>query len=241
MASFSLSRRHSIFFFAFLGLALAQTSVVRDAQAEKDGECEHIGLTVLNNDPNELIMVCRAVSDITAYFQSIGFDLTPNGTLLFNDRSSERTFTHGYFDSKRSQIVVYRTTNMKPWGQPWTSRMAGSFLRHELVHMVIWEIVSGDPARLRPEWHEFIAYAIQFDLMDPQQRTSLLAPMAHIRPFETLLEVNEFTAHMKPSQFAIAAYKTYLGKGARKFVKQLLLGEIAPAPFSYPFPVLPAQ
>lgn len=237
------SYRHSkLILYALLGLVSVGLPDANVARAEEqDRACKHKGVTVLNNSPNELTMVCRAMNDIVAYFKSIGFSPKLKATLTFADRAGDRGFSHGYFDANESRIVVYRSSNASPWGRPWTSRMAASFLRHELVHLAIWEILGEVPTRLKQEWHEFVAYAIQFDLMDPKLRSSVLASMGHIRPFETFLEINEFVARMKPGQFAVAVYKMYRAKGGRKFVQQLLLGKIVPTPFSYPFPVLPAQ
>lgn len=235
--------RHSkLILFALLGFVTIGLSNANAARAEEqDSACKYKDVAVLENSPKELTLVCRAVNDIAAYFQSIGYAPKLKGTLIFADRADDRGFSHGYFDAKRSQIVVYRKSKFNPWGSPWNARMAASFLHHELVHMATWQILGEDPTRLGLEWHEFIAYTVQFDLMEPQLRSDLLASMDHIRPFETFLEINEFTARMKPSQFAIAAYKTYRAKGGRKFVQQLLDREFAPTPFSYPFPIVPSQ
>ena len=190
-------------------------------------------------------MACTAVADVDSYFRGIGFEITPRVSLRFADRSVVRSAkqgsTHGYFDAASSEIVVYRMAAVRPWGLRWTSELAHSFLRHELAHMAIWEIVGGDLTRLRREWHEFIAYAVQLDIMDARLRGELLATQSHVQPFENLTEINEFTSRMDPDLFAVAAYKTYLARGARKFVTQLLRAEIVPPPFSYPFPVLPSE
>ena len=100
--------------------------------------------------------------------------------------------------------------------------------------MAIWEAVRGGPVKLRPEWHEFIAYAVQLDLMDPQLRRYVLNANTDVRPSESLLEINEFTSRMDPDTFAVTAYKTYLAQGAGTFVSQLLRGEIVPHPSCTP-------
>ena len=172
------SRHSKLILYVLLGLVTVGLSNANAARAEKqDSACKHKDVTVIDNSPNELTMVCRAVNDIAAYFQSIGYAPKLKGTLIFADRAGDRGFSHGYFDAKRSQIVVYRKSEFSPWGSPWDARMAASFLRHELVHMAVWKILDKDPARLRQEWHEFIAYAVQLDLMDPQLQSNLLASM----------------------------------------------------------------
>lgn len=54
--------------------------------------------------------------------------------------------------------------------------------------------------------HEFIAYAIQSDLMDAQLLKELLAKYAETPAVEHLEQINEFTYGMNPEGFAVAAY-----------------------------------
>jgi hypothetical protein len=94
---------------------------------------------------------------------------------------------------------------------------------------------------LRREWHEFLAYAIQFEMMEPALRDKALDGFHEVRAFSHLGEINEFTYGMNPEAFAVAAYKTYLDRGGSVFVGAVLRDEIKlPAP-SYPFPVLPDE
>lgn len=226
-----------------VGLAVA--SVFNDARAEEQDTCLRSGVTVVYGHPAELDMACRAVSDVVEYFGNIGFKVTLRGALRFVDRGTDRFAdhgsAHGYFDVQRSQVVVYRTSEVSPWGLPWTSQLARSFLRHELVHMAIWEIIDGDRGRLRREWHEFIAHAVQLDLMEPQSREKVLVAQPQVGLFEHLTQVNEFTSGMNSDGFAAAAYKTYLARGSGTFVGKLLRTEIVPPPLSFPFPVLQDQ
>lgn len=236
-------RRRSILACLLLGVALASAPALREARAEKKGDCSHSGVNVIYDDPAELKSACSALTDIVMYFQRIGFDVTPKVSLRFVDRHAAGSFrqiaSHGYFNAPQSQIVIYRTANVNPWGLPWSARLAASFLRHELAHMAISQIVDGRQVRLTREWHEFMAYAIQLDLMDPQLLNELLARYSGTQAGEHLEQINEFTYGMDPEVFAVVAYKTYLSKGAAKFVAQLLSAEVLPPPISYPFPVLP--
>lgn len=216
-----------------------------DIRAEKKGDCSHPGVNVIYDGPAELEAACSALTDIVVYFQRVGFEIAPKVSLRFADRDAARSFqqvaAHGYFNAPQSQIVVYRTSDVSPWGLVWSAKLAASFLRHELAHMAIWAIVGGSQVRLGREWHEFIAYSIQLDLMDGQLLNELLARHAETGPVGHLTEINEFTYSMGPEAFAVAAYKTYLAKGATNFVGQLLRAEVVPPPLSYPFPVLPDQ
>jgi len=228
-----------------LAAALVGVLTPRDTRAEKTGDCGHPGVTVIYDGPAELEAACTALTDIVVYFQRGGFEIVPKVSLRFVDRDAAGSFqqvaAHGYFNAPQSQIVVYRTSDVSPWGLVWSAKLAASFLRHELAHMAIWAIVGKSQVRLGREWHEFIAYAIQLDLMDAQLLNELLARHTETRPVGNLTEINEFTYSMGPEAFAVAAYKTYLAKDTTKFVGQLLRAEVVPPPMSYPFPVLPDQ
>jgi hypothetical protein len=224
-----------------LGWATLVASAPDSVRAEQRADCGYRDVAVVYDDPAELDMACQALSDVLGYFRDIGFAILPKLSLRFAERSSGQVLTHGYFDGARSQSVVDRRSNVSPWGLQWTAELSGSFVRHELVHMAIWEILGGSPARLRREWHEFMAYAIQLDLMGSDLRRRVLAAQAQTPAFASLMQVNEFTSQMAPHAFAVGAYKTYLANGQEKFTAQLLRGEVVPPTVSYPFPVLPGQ
>ena len=121
------------------------------------------------------------------YFKPIAFQVPAKVSVFsFANRSSDgakrHSPAHALFDPLRLEIVVYRASEARPWGQAWSREVVGSFLRHEMVHTVIWEAVGADSKRLRPEWHEFIAYAIQIDLMEPELRQRVLAAHADLGP-----------------------------------------------------------
>lgn len=205
------------------------------------GDCGYPDVDIDTNDPTERSAACAALAEVTTYFRNSGFDLVPKASLYFADRSAAATPEHGHYDAVRSRIVVYRTSAARPWGLTWTSALANSFLRHELAHVLIRQATDAGRIHLRPEWHEFIAYAIQFDLMEPQLRQAVLAAHADVQPFESWQEVNEFTSRMNPDVFSVAAYKTYLDKGGRDLVGRLVSGDWVPPRFTYPFYTLPGQ
>ena len=211
------------------------------AHGQERANCGYGGVEVRYEHPGDLDMACQALADTVAYFRRIGFQVEPKFSLTFSrdeGRSSGRLL-HGQFEPRGSRIVVNLSSSIRPWGLDWSKQLAASFLRHELVHMAVWQIIRGDRKRLPHEWHEFIAYAVQLDLMDRELLDEVLAKAASVQAFATLSEVNEFTYSMNPEVFAVAAYRTYREKGAQRFVGQLLRGEVVPPPFSYPFPVLP--
>ena len=216
------------------------------AGAQQEGHCSGPrAVTVLYEDSAELDAACRAVGEVSGYFRSIGFDVPSKALLRFANSAGDdyrgHATAHGYFDARQSQIVMYRLSDVRPWKQSWSSKLLASFMRHEIVHLATWEVLQGDLKRLRREWHEFIAYAIQLDLMDPELRQQVLAVHADVVAAKDLTQINEFSYGMNPEGFAVLAYKTYLDRGGGAFLRQLLKAEIKPLPFSYPFAVLPHE
>lgn len=228
-----------------LAAVLSQNFLLSSVNAQATSGCEHRSPVVIEATPFELTEACNAFTEVVNYFQSFSFDAIPDISITFRDRalgnSRNTSSTYGYFDVNQADIFMFRFPDSRPWGMDWSRQLAGSFLRHELVHAALAANLKNTYTCLRPEWHEFIAYTVQFVLMDAQLRTRLLERYSHVRIFNQLTEVNEFTSRTDPEVFAIAAYKTYLAKGADNFVRSLLLFEVQPPPISYPFPVLPDQ
>lgn len=241
----TLRRRQTMFASLALGAGLASGAWPRGSRAEKRTDCGYPEVSIAYSDAAELEIACGALADVGAYFRRAGFDIAPKFSLHFADRSAAHSFSqlssHGYFNARQLQIVVYRTSDVSAWGLPWSQGLAISFLHHELAHMATWQVTDGDFTRLRREWHEFIAYVVQFDLMNPTLRADLLAKQSQVHAFDHLMQINEFTYHMNPEVFAVAAYKMHLARGGAHFVGQLLRGEIVPPPLSYPFAVVPGQ
>ena len=212
---------------------------------QPDLNCGHKGVSVEVMEPADLALACDALADVLAYFRSLGFDFQPRFSLTFADgkqtQSADGVVAYGYADLSSSVVLVRTSSDRRPWGLPWNRAMVGSFLRHELAHIGVWQILGPDARRLRHEWHEFLAYSIQLDLMDGPLVRTLLANFPDARAFGDLTEVNEFVYGMNPDQFAVIAYLTYREKGAQAFVRQLLRGEIRPPAPSFPFPVLPHE
>ncbi|MFM9848041.1 MAG: DUF6639 family protein [Hyphomicrobiaceae bacterium] len=214
-------------------------------RAEQRDNCVPHGIAVVDADLSELEAACNAVSDVVRYFSGTGFQVPTKVSVHFANLGGEgargHSLAHGLFDPLRSQIVIYRASNVRPWGQSWSPKLVESFLRHEIVHTVIWDVMKANPKRLGREWHEFIAYAVQLDLMDADLRNRVLGAQTSVGPITDLSEVNEFSYGMNPEAFAVVAYKTYLARDGAVFVRQLLNGEIIPPVFSYPFAVQPHE
>jgi hypothetical protein len=238
-------RRQGIFWLIVLAGSTFGAAVSQGAQAAQRDDCGYPAVTIVYDEPVERDATCRALTDMISYFRRVGFDLNPRVSVRFADRAAKQdaaaTSTHGYFDAPKTQVVVYRHSDEAPWGLTWSAQLARSFLDHELVHMAVWRIIGDGPVRLRPEWHEFVAYAIQFELLPDQFRDRILAAHTEIQPSKNFFDINEFTSRIDPERFAVMAYKTYIANGRDSFVARLLTGEFVPPPFFYPFAVLPGQ
>ena len=104
----------------------------------------------------------------------------------------------------------------------WSEALEHSFLRHELVHVAVWHFLGASAKSLPREWDEFIAYAVQLELMEPRLRDKVLASFSSVRAFDSATEVNEFLYGMDPEAFAVAAYRTYRQGGGIRFISELL-------------------
>lgn len=229
----TVSCRLSLVLASCLALGSAPAAIAQPTLGEQRATCGYKDVVVVYKGTAELVTACDALNELTAYFRAIGFEVTPSGSLEFADHPVDIAGSHGYFDHGAARVVVYRSALIRPWGRVWDHTMMASFLRHELAHMMVWR-VGKNAGHLPREWHEFIAYAIQFDLMEPKLLDRILASQANVQPFGGLLEVNEFTYGIGPEYFAVAAYKTYLVRGKAQLIQQLLIGEIVPPSVSYP-------
>jgi len=140
-----------------LGVGIAGALAPRGSRGNEGGDCGHPGVDVVYDDPAELQKTCSALSDVLGYFQRMGFVFAPEVSVRFADRrldhASNQESARSYFDAGESEIVLYRTSDVNPWGSPWTPPLAGSFIPPELVHCAILEAPGGNPERLGREWH----------------------------------------------------------------------------------------
>lgn len=228
-----------------LGTGLFQLPISAPASAAITSTCQYSQVVILDATSAESAEACRALADVVGYFQKLQFSFEPTFSIRFRSSmpadNHEGRRTHGFFDSNAGTVVLFRSPNVTPWGLVWSRNLANSFLRHEMVHASLWHLLKEDFKKIRPEWHEFIAYAIQLDLMNTELRQQILANNVDIGPFSNLANVNEFTHGMAPDDFAISSYRTYLSRGSGTFINRLLTFQIKPPPMAYPFVVLPGE
>lgn len=114
------------------------TSIVTQSPgSEQRADCGFPGADVVYQDPTELGAACAALTEIIAYFRSMGFDIAPQFSLHFVDHAIDRApqlfSAHGYFNGPQSRVVIYRSSDAGAWELPWSAKMAGSFVGHELA------------------------------------------------------------------------------------------------------------
>ena len=80
-----------------------------------------------------------------------------------------------------------------------------------------------------PAWHEFIAYSVQFDLMDRELKSKVLANYPDARAFQFPESVNPIVYAADPDEFGVSSYLFTEANSGPRFIGQLLVKEV---PFS---------
>jgi hypothetical protein len=117
----------------------------------------------------------------------------------------------------------------RPWGIAWGQPIAYSILEHELVHAIVANSLGNRYQKLAKVWHEFIAYAVQPEIMESDLKSKVLANYPDARPFQFLESVNPVVYAADPDEFGISAYLFTVANGGPKFIGQILVKEV---PFS---------
>lgn len=194
--------------------------------AQRERDCGQSRVTVIHSEESQLVMTCRALDDTLSYFRRLDIAVQPSVRIAFIDIADARTSlaqaSYAHADIASRVVYVKTSSRGSPWGLAWSPSLGASFIRHELVHVVLSEFLGDRRAQLPREWHEFLAYAIQLELMEESTRSKVLANFQTVVAFRASEEVNEFTYSLDPEAFAVAAYHTYREWGGPRFVRELL-------------------
>jgi hypothetical protein len=197
--------------------------------------CGH-DLVAVAGDEEEIAAACVALDGVLDYFAAAGFAVEPVVTISFQDEvwydldasTGRRVKVSGCFDMRRAMIEITRwniepATERRPWGVEWGKPIVASILQHELVHMATIAVL-GDQQHMRlgGAWHEFVAYAVQFELMEPSMRERILAGHPTVTPFESPWAANEMTYAAEPDNFGLRAYLYAQERGGMAFIKEIL-------------------
>lgn len=182
-------------------------------------------------NPGDAAVVCRAAEEGAA--QLAACDLTPKRAVRVRvlDELPEECPEHAlaYFDARQRIVTVPTYTECARlagpsgrWGVPMTPALYRSLIVHELTHAVASQNAGPDIGRAV---HEYVAYAIQFESMDPNLRRRILAQYPHPDPIR-LNELSETYFDLSPARFAVKVHLHFRGSEARcPFLHQLLQGE----------------
>lgn len=201
-------------------------------------ECGHDSVEV-SGDDEEIAVACGALDGVLAYFAEAGYIVVPTVTISFQDEvwfepeagGGPRLKVSGCFDMRRATIEITRwkvepASERRPWGVAWDRPIVASILQHELVHMATTSVLAEHHFRLGGAWHEFVAYAVQFALMEPEMRDRILADHATIAPFEMPWAVSPLSYAANPDAFGLRAYLYAQERGGMAFIRQILKDEV---------------
>ena len=211
------------------------------AQGRAPGTCSRGDVVVQSANPQQIREACEAVYDVLTYFDGIGFKIDPHVSIAFRgdvDAKGGHKHAHGSYDPAARAIKLYAREQARPWGEPWQD-VRDSFIRHEVAHAVVVQILAMRGSDLPREWHEFIAYAVQFELMEPAIRDRNLERYSNVAPAPALTQINPFTHGLAdPDTFAVLVFKSYHAFGGRDLVRRLLTADFVPTPLErmMPFP-----
>ena len=207
-------RRRVVGFFGILAL----TAILSSAPQPVRAECGIASVSV-DGTPLEIAATCAALAEVTAFFAELGLVFEPAFSLSFLEEvffefegapgaPPHRVYVLGYYDRSRKAIHLTKSDSAlreerRPWGLPWGAELWYSVLQHELVHMAAVEILGCGQRRLCGAWMEFVAYAVQFELMPPAMRDDILARHADLPTFASTWEVNAFRHAFDPDAFGI--------------------------------------
>jgi len=211
--------------------------------------CGYTGMSV-SGTAEEIADACRAVEEVLDYFRRIGFRPEPVVSISFQDQVYIDMYPHVYeptgkeavgknevsgsynFRLRELQITSGRREirrERKPWGIAWSEPIAYSILQHELVHAIVANLLGREYQKFAKAWHEFIAYSVQFDLMDRELKSKVLANYPDARAFQFPESVNPIVYAADPDEFGVSSYLFTEANGGPRFIGQLLVKEV---PFS---------
>jgi hypothetical protein len=184
--------------------------------------CGHDGVAV-SGTAEEVADACPALSAVLGWFARHGYGVEPVVTVVFEatvtidtrDASggpdSGTAEVSGFYDNRLDTVRVASASRRAdktraPWGIPWGAPIAHSILEHELAHAVMADLLGAAYGRVGRAYHEYVAYVVQFAVMDPALRGAVLAANPGIEPFPGREAVNGILLAADPEGFGIRAH-----------------------------------
>lgn len=230
--------------FNAIALLLSTSLLVAPARAEETS-CGFDGVTVEGN-PVEVERSCAALARVLAAFDAMGFRIEPKFSPIFKERvfvemvaespqpdgARELLQVSAFFDSHRKLVEMTSfdspyQQDRRPWGVDWGPEIAESVLHHELAHMATFAVVDEGYRRIGRAWLEFIAYSIEFEVMDSSLRAQILARSPEAVAFASVWEVNGFLHGVDPDGFGLRSYLMAEANGGLEFIRRVIAGEVS--------------
>jgi hypothetical protein len=221
--------------------AFAIASAASSAAVPAHAECGHARVTIMTGSDDEKAGACKALNEVLGFFAEIGFRIDPEVSIFFSDQvfidlfgptsrsPTARGQVSGYYDAGKKKVEVTTGSsrhrkNRRPWNESWGPQVAYSILHHEITHMAIQHSLGERYGRMAKAWVEFMAYSVQFYLMDAALRERILTSYTALRPIERPEEINPFLYIADPDAFAVAAFLYCEAHGGRALIGRLLSG-----------------
>jgi len=214
-------------------LALAPTLGLSAGLALADvRHCAGINTTVAHDTPEEVELVCRAVTEAAAFMRENGFSVTQPISVSVVDHVSG-SFPHravGAYNRTTMHIEVLSyaeclkaSERKSGFRVPMTRELHRSFVVHEVAHAILESHLGSRPPPLA---QEYVAYVAQFATIEPVLRSEILAQY-DVTPFERDSQINANLYMMDPSAFGVMAYLHYqLPGNGPAFMGRILRREV---------------
>lgn len=201
-------------------------------------DCGHPGVTAIGSSV-ERETACEALETVLRWFRDLGYEIDPIVTVRFKDKVICEFNSHdgspaacplqvsGFYNFSQELVEITSADSpfredRRPWGVDWGEEIAYSILEHELAHMAVAEILESDFTNLSLPWHEFLAYSIQFDIMDEPLRAGILSRFEDVQPFGSPNHVNPLIHAIDPDTFAVRAYLYMLENGVEDLIVEII-------------------
>lgn len=205
-----------------------------------DGACDLPDVTVVAAAPSDVRDICDAVRAVQAYIDQLGLAFKPRLQVMLADGpelSTGASPSHGRYNARTAELTIGRRPGESSWGLLWTPDLGRSFRIHEVAHAAVVQLLGARWAEMRREWHEFIAYTIQLELMAVSTRQQILALFPDVEAATRLEQINEFTYGADPERFAVLAHKTYQANGGPELIRRLIARDAVPPAIPHTLPL----
>jgi len=175
--------------------------------------------------------VCEAAQDALKALAECGIKPRKPLQVRIVDRFPDHRYDNflSFFDALGDKAVVAdfdttkaRTSDAGWFDLPMSRALYRSLLVHELVHAVAHQAAGN--VEIGRAGHEYLAYAIQLDTMEPSLRERILGRFPR-RKTVTVRQLNESYLDFSSQRFAVKAYRHFTDAGnGCAFIRELVSG-----------------